>query len=268
MAKRKPIEQTSNTDIPAPPKAELPFVESPSLLPIEPEPASQPVEPPIVDIAPTPAPKPRVKWTPRHSRTALLVASVTFAAALGAVIGAVSSHGFAAAKPPADAASLEENKAVQQSIAHLSKQVASLKLSLDAAHKAAQNFAAKAADRLAAVDDITGSIASPPAASPEQPAATPLPPPRPAQREDLAVAMPPAPAPRPPLVPDWSIRSAQEGMAYVEGHGQIYQAVLGAVLPGLGPVQTIKREGGRWMVLTPRGIIVSARDRHFFEAAF
>ena len=76
--------------------------------------------------------------------------------------------------------------------------------------------------------------------------------------------------PRPrPLVPQWCrtgrIRIARDGMALVQGHGELYQAVLGAPLPGLGPVQTIKREDGRWMVVTPRGIIVSARDRHYFE---
>jgi hypothetical protein len=30
-------------------------------------------------------------------------------------------------------------------------------------------------------------------------------------------------------------------------------------------VQSVKRENGRWMVVTPRGIIVSMRDRRYFE---
>jgi hypothetical protein len=87
---------------------------------------------------------------------------------------------------------------------------------------------------------------------------TPVPTPRP------AIAAVEAPV-RLAVVPDWNIRSARDGMAFVEGHGEIYQAVLGAPLPGLGPVQTIKREDGRWMVVTPRGIIVSMRDRRYFE---
>jgi hypothetical protein len=36
-------------------------------------------------------------------------------------------------------------------------------------------------------------------------------------------------------------------------------------LPGLGPVQSVKRQDGRWTVLTPKGIIVSLRDRRYFE---
>jgi hypothetical protein len=267
MAKRKPIEQTAAAAKPGTTSADLPHVESPPLSPAGAEPVSSPAEPPapLVETAPAPAAKPDFKWRPRHKRAAFLAASVTLAAAVGAVIGVVSSQGFAVAKPPADVAGLEQSKAVQQSLVHLSKQVASLKVSLEAAHKAAQNFAAKAANRLAAMDEITGSItplqAVPPA--PEPQAAIPLPAPRPAAQE-IAVAEPPA-AMRPALVADWTIRSARDGMAYVEGHGEIYQAVLGAALPGLGPVQTIKREDGRWMVVTPRGIIVSARDRRYFE---
>jgi hypothetical protein len=36
-------------------------------------------------------------------------------------------------------------------------------------------------------------------------------------------------------------------------------------MPGLGPVETIKREEGRWIVVTPKGIIVSMRDRAHFQ---
>jgi hypothetical protein len=51
------------------------------------------------------------------------------------------------------------------------------------------------------------------------------------------------------------------GYVYVENRGEIYQVQLGAPLPGLGPVQSVKRQDGRWIVLTPKGIIVSLRDR-------
>jgi hypothetical protein len=51
----------------------------------------------------------------------------------------------------------------------------------------------------------------------------------------------------------------------VENHGELYQVVLGAPLPGLGPVQSVKRQDGRWVVLTPKGIIVSMRDRRYFD---
>jgi hypothetical protein len=68
------------------------------------------------------------------------------------------------------------------------------------------------------------------------------------------------------IVSDWSIRETRDGYVYVQGHGgDIYQVVPGAPLPGLGPVAQIKRQDGRWMVVTPKGIIVSMRDRRYFE---
>ena len=71
--------------------------------------------------------------------------------------------------------------------------------------------------------------------------------------------------PRPSIVPDWTIRETRDGLVYVQGHGDIYQVVPGAQLPGLGPVEQIKRQDGRWVVVTPKGIIVSMRDRRYFE---
>jgi hypothetical protein len=66
-------------------------------------------------------------------------------------------------------------------------------------------------------------------------------------------------------VADWWIRDSRDGDVYVQGHGAVYQVALGAPLPGLGPVKQIKRQDGRWLVVTPKGIIVSKRDRRYFE---
>jgi len=258
------------------PKSDLPHVESPSISPAEKKSAER--LSPLTDSAPAvfvaPAAKPFFKLRPRHKRAALLAASLTLAAALGSVVGAVTTQHLAASpKPAVDTAALEERKALQQSLAHLSQQVATLKVNLDVATRTARremdnahSEVAKLSEKLAAAAaDITGSVKPPQTVavatpSPE-PAATPLPQPRPV----IAALAPPPVPPRPPVVPDWTLRMARDGVALVEGHGAIYEAVLGAPLPGLGPVQTITREDGRWYVATPRGIIVSARDRRYFE---
>ena len=194
---------------------------------------------------------------PRHKRYALLAASVTFAAALGAVVGALASGGFSsarAAKP--DVAAIEQNKAMQQSIALLGKEITTLKAGLEQANKSAHTQIAKISERLEhATAEITGSISAPQTTAP-------LPAPRPAPR--IAAVEPPPPA-RVPVVPGWTIHDIRNGYVYVENHGEIYQVALGAPLPGLGPVQSVKRQDGRWVVLTPKGIIVSMRDRRYFE---
>jgi hypothetical protein len=45
----------------------------------------------------------------------------------------------------------------------------------------------------------------------------------------------------------------------VQGHGDAYRVVPGTPLPGLGPVEQIKRQDGHWVVVTPKGIIVPRR---------
>ena len=265
-----------------PAKAELPAVESPSISPateISPASTPPPVSEPITAEAPASEPKtePKIEspaiepvaavtpaapifvLRPRHKRYALLAASVTFAAALGVVIGALASDGFSASVKP-DVATIEESKAMQQSVARLGKEITTLKASLEQANKAAHTQIAKISERLDhATAEVTGSIAAPQTTAPIM---APLPTPRPAQR--VAAAEPPPPA-RMPVVQSWSIHDTRDGYVYVENHGEVYQVQLGAPLPGLGPVQSVKRQDGRWMVLTPKGIIVSLRDRRYFE---
>ena len=98
---------------------------------------------------------------PRHKRYGVLAASVTFAAALGAVIGALASGGASTPAKP-DVAAVEQNKAMQQSIAKLDKEIAALKASLDAGNKSAHTQIAKISERLEhQAAEITGSIAAP-----------------------------------------------------------------------------------------------------------
>src|SRR4029077_7051395 len=146
----------------------------------------------------------------RHKRYALLAATVTFAAALGAIVGALASGGFstpAPAKP--DVAVIEEKKAMQQSLAKLGKEVTTLKASLEAANKAAHMQMAKITERLEhASAEITGSISAPQTAAPAlAPTAAPLPPPRP---RVAAAEIPPQPE-RPQVLAGWTISGMRGG---------------------------------------------------------
>jgi len=252
------------------PDNELPAVESPSITPAtkpvvepvaEPKPASETViafPPPAKDGA---SPAPRFRLNARHKRNALLAASVTLAAAFGAVVGAVAARGVFAPPAQSEVARVEESKAMRQTIARLSKDLATLKTTVEAANETTYAQIVKITDALAErfsreAADITGSISAPKMVSP-----APLP--KPAQR--VAAVEPNAPA-RPPVVLDWIIRDVRDGYVYVQGHGDIYRVALGAPLPGLGAVEQIKRQDGRWIVVTRKGIIVSLRDRRYFES--
>src|SRR3974390_3916383 len=118
-------------------KTELPTAESPTLLPAGESPVNSPsveslaaaatVEP---TVAPTSepvsrtdsatAPRMPIQWPciplgPRHKRYAILATSLTLVAAIGATFGALASVGFS--RQPTYTAPIEENKAIQQSIA-------------------------------------------------------------------------------------------------------------------------------------------------------
>jgi hypothetical protein len=145
---------------------------------------------------------------------------------------------------------------MEQSIAKLNKEIVALKANVEAGSKSARSQIAKINDKIserlnrapepapAPAAETTGSIPVPPAAIP-----TPV----------------PRPVMQPTVVRDWSIHDVRNGYIYVRGHGDIYQVVNGAPLPGLGPVREIKRQDGRWVVVTPKGLIVSQRDRRYFE---
>ena len=220
----------------------------------------------------------------RTWRTVRLAASVAIATAVGAIVGAYATGGFAP-KPQVNAAAQEESKAMQQSVAKLSKEVTTLKANLDAANKRAQVQTASLEKKLHEQNErlkkeaaeVTGSISAPQttAAATAQPAVAhadvPTPRPAPSRVATANVTPPAVPAsvqqqPRQTIVRNWSIRGASNGYVYVQGQfGDIYQIVPGAPLPGLGPVESIRRLDGRWVVKTPKGIIVSMRDRRYFE---
>ncbi len=166
---------------------------------------------------------------------------------------------------------------MQQQVARLAKEVTTLKANLDAANKASRTQIAKISEKLTErvsrdSAEVTGSISAPETTAPAPQAApapvpaqaqvqVPTPTPRPQQLAALETRMPG----RAPLVAGWSIHDFRNGYLYVEGNGEIYQVVPGARLPGIGAVESIKRQEGRWVVSTPKGIIVAARDRRYFD---
>jgi hypothetical protein len=252
--------------------SELPRVDSPPLSPAGGEPSVAPerkIEPkiePAVSPAEVGEAKPQpaaarfsLKLRPRHKRLALLAASVTIAACIGAIAGALAT---APSTPPPDTAALQsalqERQALTQSIDKLNKDIAALKSDIETGTKSARSQIAKINDKIterlnhASEPQTTGSIAVAPPPS----VAVPTPQPRPDIRQEI----------RPVVLRDWRIFDVHNGRVAVEGHGEVFEIGIGAPLPGLGPVQQIKRDGGRWVVTTPKGIIVSQRDRRSFDS--
>jgi len=177
----------------------------------------------------------------QSTRFLQLAATVAFVAAFSSFVGAVSGVGFThfysprtasapIAQVSADAAALQQMKA----------ELASLKAEVDATMRGTNGQYSKIADRLDRLDqhfasaDVTGSIASSTAPEPVQPKITDR------------------------ILQDWAVREVQNGRALVESRfGGIFDVGAGSVLPGVGRVDSIKRQDGQWLVLTARGTITS-----------
>src|SRR5581483_5357220 len=63
----------------------------------------------------------------------------------------------------------------------------------------------------------------------------------------------------PPVVEGWILRDIYDGLALVESRRGLMEVGPGSNIPGVGRVETIRKQDGRWIVVTPKGIIVSAR---------
>lgn len=108
--------------------------------------------------------------------------------------------------------------------------------------KAAQAAPVPVAAVPAAARDVTGSI-SPPAT-----AAVAAPVPLPVAKPEVA---------RLPTVPGWVLREVAHGGALIEGRRGIYEVYTGDPVPGLGRVDAIRKQDGRWVVVTSKGLIVA-----------
>jgi hypothetical protein len=110
---------------------------------------------------------------------------------------------------------------------------------LRAAQASTTTTAAAAAP--ASAKDVTGSI-------PQQAAAAPA----------SAPAAPPKPeVARLPTVEGWVLRDVANGSALIESRRGMYEVYAGDPIPGLGRVDAIRKQDGRWVVVTSKGLIVA-----------
>ena len=60
-----------------------------------------------------------------------------------------------------------------------------------------------------------------------------------------------------PTLEDWALRDVAYGGALIDGRRGTYEVYAGDMVPGLGRVDAIRRQDGRWVVVTSRGLIVA-----------
>jgi hypothetical protein len=214
-------------------------------------------------------------------RIAAIAAMVALATAAGAVGGALATSAFMRGGA-GDVAMSGSQTALEVSLSRIDSDIQSLKTGvehtsrlgmsqfnktserLDKLERAQAEPAAKIAKLSEAVDklraapvaasavaiapapapkDTTGSISTAPAT--QQAAATP---PKTETKPEVG---------RLPTVDGWVLRDVAQGGALIDGRRGIYEVYAGDFIPGLGRIDAIRRQDGRWVVVTSRGLIVA-----------
>ncbi len=203
----------------------------------------------------------------RSSRFALLAASLALAAGLGSLVGSLSASGLAHLSPVAAAAprsGVAEANALQAVKAELAE-LSALKASLDGAARSANGQFAKIVDRLDRVEraqiEPTAKLAHMAEAIDRLEKKNVMAAASAAPETTGAIANHQPAAPAETKLPDkilqnWVVQDVRRGRALVENsYGGVFAVAAGGVLPGLGVVESIKRQDGQWVVVTARGVI-------------
>lgn len=218
----------------------------------------------------------------RRRRRLMLAAAIALAAISGAAGGSLATFAIAqwgeAHAPAQLAADADTNSRLRDAVARVTADLGALRTDFDRAGHARTTQITRLGDRLDKVEkaqedtgarlarfgetqeklqekiqektqdrqraaaapaplpaDVTGSISTPAAA-----------------KGDLLKAD----ARKPPVIEGWTLTRVTNGGAIVNGPGGLYEAYPGDPLPGIGRVDAVRYQDGRWAVFTPKGVII------------
>jgi hypothetical protein len=228
-------------------------------------------------------------------RIGAMAAVIALAAVAGAVGGALATAGLGQGNATQVAAA-PRNIELEAAVARIDADILALKASVEQNAKLGVTQFNKTSDRLEKVEkaqvepaaklaklsDEVGKLrAAHAAAATPAPAAAPVAAAAPAQAAAAApstsvvpkdvtgsvtppatVAALPATAAKPevarlPTVEGWVLRDVGHGGALIESRRGIFEIYAGDSIPGVGRIDAIRKQDGRWVVVTSKGLIVS-----------
>ena len=241
---------------------EIPKIESPRIAPeID---AGAPGADDAATADDVPEPPAETAAPPRISRFTMLAAALALSAALGGMLGALGAASFMRGGPApiavAGRSGLEEIQALKENVVQARVELAAMKVSIESGHRNASaqftrigerververlqaepvaklNKAIETLERVVRADakDVTGSVAAAPTTTG-------------------------GPSSRPGAVEGWVVRDVQRGTALIEGRMGLIEVDQGDVVPGLGRIDAIRKQDGRWVVVTSKGTIMPPR---------
>jgi hypothetical protein len=192
----------------------------------------------------------------------VLAASLALAAGCGAMVGTFGTLNLLRPVPtPAVAGRsvLEEIQALKENVVQTRVELAALKASVESGNRHAGSQLSRIAER---VDRIERSHAEPAAKLSKAIETLERMMKSDAQGKDItgSIAASASTAPAKPAVVDgWVVREVHRGTALLEGRMGLIEVDQGDMVPGLGRVEAIRKQDGRWVVLTSKGLVMPAR---------
>jgi hypothetical protein len=220
----------------------------------------------------------------RFAAMAAVVVLATFAGAVGGALATAGLGYYTAGSSAAAAAIPASNGPLEATVARIDADLLALKAGLEHTSRMGTSQFNKTSDRLDKLEKAQAEPAARIAKLSEtvdklraaQPAATPVAaataPPA-AAKDVTGTVTPPStttaaaatpqilPAKpdigRLPTVEGWVLRDVLNGSALIENRRGVYEVYTGDPVPGLGRVDAIRKQDGRWVVVTSKGLIVA-----------
>jgi hypothetical protein len=208
-----------------------------------------------------------------NRRIAAIAAVVALAIAAGALGGALATA--ARMQAAGNDAATGSRQALEASVARIEADIQALRTGLEHTSKLGMSQFNKTSERLDKLDKAQAEPAAKLARSSEAvdklraPTAAPVPvaavpatmkevtgsvtPPA----EAASAAAPKTEVSRLPTIEGWVLRDVARGGALIDGRRGVYEVYAGDFVPGLGRVDAIRRQDGRWVVVTTKGLIVA-----------
>jgi hypothetical protein len=208
-----------------------------------------------------------------NRRIAAIAAVVALAIAAGALGGALATA--ARMQAGGNDATTGSRQALEASVARIEADIQALRSGLEHTSRLGMSQFNKTSERLDKLDKAQAEPAAKlarlsegvdklrvPTAAPVPVAAAPA-----TMKEVTGSVTPPAEAAsaaapktevsRLPTIEGWVLRDVARGGALIDGRRGIYEVYAGDFVPGLGRVDAIRRQDGRWVVVTTKGLIVA-----------
>ena len=219
-------------------------------------------------------PKGRFSWRPEGKsgvaaggwqlpRVPRLAAVIALAIAGGAIAGSLGTFWLTRADQKEQVLARNETNQLKSAIERLNSDLVALRGGVESANRGTNTHFTRLTERMDKVERAQTEPATKIAKINETlnrldlrtrdlPDLAPVP-------ERVSAPVPIKEIPRVSVVPGWVVRSVYDGAALIQGRIGMFEVEVGDPLPGGGRVEAIRRQEGRWVVVTSKGLILAAQ---------